>query len=250
MNKVEKKLTAAVMNGNTVSPLLLDKIKERVAARPVEDRLVKKAKTKRTLKFMLKASLSSVAVFVVCIVTALVIPLFMPAQASPPNTDADGHVPGDGGGQGFYVSVNDLTTIKTEIESVEDYSKENSLTLLWTDGECEFYKLLYNGKTVGYKTVYNFDAGKVTFIQSTGNIVLEECEHLLNKGDLYATLTSDAGNDFTLNFLVYRVEDGFAATSVLANGDCVYVTINCEDYNTAKDVLTQAAENYDELLSE
>ena len=90
MKDIEKKLISAVQNTGNVSPLLLDNIKERVAAEPLEAEKIKAAKVKRGVKFSFNFIMSACATFVVCMFCFYaVLIFFMPADAMPPNTDDD-----------------------------------------------------------------------------------------------------------------------------------------------------------------
>lgn len=224
MKDIEKKLISAVQNTGNVSPLLLDNIKERVAAEPLEAEKIKAAKVKRGVKFSFNFIMSACATFVVCMFCFYaVLIFFMPADAMPPNTDDDSST-----------NTPSLSDYKQTVidEPFDDYCERNGLSLLKISGDCEFYLLTARGEPDVYKSVYAIDDKKVTIIQSTDQVFLSDIDDAIHNSTLRLYYDCRLAEELALNFAIYENDSQFLSLAYHDDGRVVFVTI---DYTVGGD---------------
>lgn len=250
MKDIEKKLISAVQNTGNVSPLLLDNIKERVAAEPLEAEKIKAAKVKRGVKFSFNFIMSACATFVVCMFCFYaVLIFFMPADAMPPNMDG-----GDSDAKNPSLSDYKQTAID---EPFDDYCERNGLSLLKISGDCEFYLLTARGEPDVYKSIYAIDNKKVTIIQSTDQVFLSDIEDAIHNSTLRLYYDCRLAEELTLNFAIYENDSQFLSLAYHDDGRVVFVTIDYpvgvddgvgsggKDIDDIRSVLDDIRKNYD-----
>ena len=250
MKDIEKKLISAVQNTGNVSPLLLDNIKERVAAEPLEAEKIKAAKVKRGVKFSFSFIMSACATFVVCMFCFYaVLIFFMPTDAMPPNTDG-----GDSDAKNPSLSDYKQTVID---EPFDDYCERNGLSLLKISGDCEFYLLTARGEPDVYKSVYAIDDKKVMIIQSTDQVFLSDIDDAIRNSTLRLYYDCRLAEELALNFAIYENNSQFLSLAYHDDGRVVFVTIDYpvggddgvesggKDIDDMRSVLDDIRKNYD-----
>lgn len=240
MKDIEKKLHAVAHNGNLASPLLLDGIKDRIAAAPLQKDEIKSAKVKFGLRASFRAAASALSVLVICVFSVFLgFIIIMPAGYAPP---PDGSYPSEDA----VLSLDKLTEIYVADYTPREYSEKHSLGLMYPDGEGKLYRLEdpyandnpYNNPsgtgipeifTVAYKSVYTSGDLTLTIVQTTHtSIRFEEYENYATVENKYATYTFSFDDGDYISFKVFTTDEGMLAVSYL-NDSTAYLTVNSKE---------------------
>lgn len=241
MKAIEKKIHAVVQSGNLVSPLLLDGIKERVAAQPLQKEEIRSAKVRFGLRFSFRAVASALTVFVVCFFSVMLgLIIFMPAGYAPP-PDNGWDYPGD-----TSLSIRDLTEIYVADYTPREYSLMHSLGLLCPDGDGKLYRLEdpyaqdnpYNDPsgtgipeivTVAYKSVYSDGDVTLTIVQTTHpSIKFAEYDNFITTENRYATYSFSLKDGNYMSFNVYETDEGLMAVAYMSDYTA-YLTVDSKE---------------------
>lgn len=244
MKDIEKKLNSLVADSNNVSSAVLCDVKARISSDPLPEQEVKQAASRTNFRRTLRATVSACAVIVLCIISVFIaIPLSM--RASSPQTDGD--------------SAQDCPSLSEFNEKliempVTDYSKENGLTLLSLNDDCEFYLLTADGMPDIYKSVYERKNDTITIIQTTAYMHVSDLEDEIFISYFRTAHACDSSGNLSIIFNIYENSDSFIAVGSFGD-NTVYVKLNFyhddstseEDKNIdlMTDILDNLSKNYD-----
>ena len=240
MKDIEKKLHAVAHNGNLASPLLLDGIKDRIAAAPLQKDEIKSAKVKFGLRASFRAVASALSVLVICVFSVFLgFIIIMPAGYAPP---PDGSYPSEDA----MLSLDKLTEIYVADYTPREYSEKHSLGLMYPDGEGKLYRLedpyandnphndpagtgIPEIVTVAYKSVHTHSDLTLTIVQTTHpSIRISEYEKYLTADNSYATYSFRLENGDYISFVTYETDDGLMSI-VYSDAYTAYLTVNSKE---------------------
>lgn len=239
MKAIEKKLASLASEGNLVSPLLLDKIKERTAEDPIEKTESARLRKRRNVMVSIKAAASACAVFAICFVSVfLILPLFMRAT-SPPRDES----PGSSSGQFESTPIN---------RPVVEYSAENGLRLLTLDGECAFYMLTSDGADPVYRSEYERDGYTLVLTQSTSYVYIYELEYEVSNSPRLGIYDCALDENENLRFEIFETDYGIIARAFFRDESTVFLQLfdsgadsDLDENTSVENALKEIEENYD-----
>lgn len=212
MKAIEKKLASLANEGNLVSPLLLDKIKERTAEDPIEKTESARLRKRRNVMVSIKAAASACAVFAICFVSFfLILPMFMRAS-SPPRDESPG-----GSMDQFESTLIDRPVV--------EYATENGLRLLTLDGECLFYMLTSDYADPVYRSDYERDGYVLVLTQTTSPVDINDLEYDIVYSQAAGTYDCVAGEYEDLRFELYETDYGMIARTEFRDGNTVFLQL-------------------------